>query len=201
MSGGGFMSFMNSVITSNRKLLKNKRKFKEKSKFYDVPKSKKENFEIRDLSEEEKILKRKLKKTEFDKTYLIYSLVSIIILSLSLNIYLGFFNEKIEIENPSKKKLKTLYKDNIRIGDRYFRIEKWEETIFHYKKGIEFFPEDFNGHQKLIIALSQKCKKEYNFCYEARDYINKCKPIFREKENELQKLMAKLEKIKDQNYK
>lgn len=201
MSGGGFMSFMNSVITSNRKLLKNKRKFKERSKFYDVPKSKKENFEIRDLSEEEKILKIKLKKSEFDKTYLIYSLVSIIILSLSLNIYLGFFNEKIEIENPSKKRLKTLYEDNIRIGDRYFRIEKWEETIFHYKKGIEFFPEDFNGHQKLIIALSQKCKKEYNFCYEARDYINKCKPIFREKENELQKLMAKLEKIKDQNYK
>ena len=92
MSGGGFMSFMNSVITNNRKLLKNKRKFKERTKFYDVSKSKKEIFQIRDLSEEEKVLKRKLKKSEFDKTYLIYSLVSIIILSLSLNIYLGFFN-------------------------------------------------------------------------------------------------------------
>jgi hypothetical protein len=200
MSGGGFMSFMNSVITNNRKLLKNKRKFKERTKFYDVSKSKKENFQIRDLSEEEKILKRKLKKSEFDKTYLIYSLVSIIILSLSLNIYLGFFNENIEIENPSKKRLKKLYEDNIRIGDRYFRSEKWEETISYYKKGIEFFPENFNGHQKLIVTLSQKCKKEYNFCNEARDYINYCRPIFLERQNELKKLMSKLEKIKEENY-
>ena len=197
---GGFMSFMNSVITNNRKLLKNKRKFKERTKFYDVSKSKKENFQIRDLSEEEKVLKRKLKKSEFDKTYLIYSLVSIIILSISLNIYLGFFNEKIEIQNPSKKRLKKLYEDNIRIGDRYFRIEKWEETIFYYKKGIEFFPEDFSGHQKLIVTLSQKCKEEYNFCNEARIYINNCKPIFREKKNELEILMSKLEKIKEENY-
>lgn len=201
MSAGGFMSFMNSIIRNNRLLLKDKRKFKERSQHYNVSKTRKTDFKIRDLSKEEKILKRKLKKSEFDKAYLIYHLVSIIILSLSLNIYLGFFNEKIEIENPSKKRLKKLYEDNIRIGDRYFRSQKWEETMFYYKKGIEFFPENFNGHQKLMIALSQKCKMEYNFCNEARDYINNCKPIFKEKKNELEKLMSKLEKIKDENYK
>lgn len=200
MSAGGFMSFMNSIIRNNRLLLKDKRKFKERSQRYNISKSRKEDFHIRDLSEEEKILKKKLKKSEFDKIYLIYYLVSVIILSLSLNIYLGFFNEKIKIENPSKKRLKKLYEDNIRIGNRYFRSEKWEETIFYYKKGIEFFPEDFNGHQKLIVALSQKCKEEYNFCYEARDYINYYKPIFREKKNELETLMSKLEKIKKENY-
>lgn len=201
MSGGGFMSFMNSTIRNNRQLLKNKRKFKERSQLYDMSKSKKANFQIKGSSEEEKILKGKLKKSEFEKTTIIYYLVSLIILSISLNIYLGFFNEKVEIENPSKKRLEKLYIDNIRIGDSYFRIRKWDETIFYYKKAIEFCPEEFTGHQNLITALSQKCKEQYSFCIESRNYINNYKSIFKEKKIELENLMINLEKIKKEHYK
>ncbi len=90
--GGGFISFMNSTIRRNRLLLKEKRSFKQKDQLYDIIKSKKVNYQIRNSSEEEKILKRKLKKSENDKEVIIYLLMSIIILSVSLNIYLGFFH-------------------------------------------------------------------------------------------------------------
>jgi hypothetical protein len=48
MSGGGFISFMNSTIRGNRQLLKNKRKFKEKSQLYNISKLKKVNYQIKE---------------------------------------------------------------------------------------------------------------------------------------------------------
>tara|TARA_R110001606_G_scaffold46909_1_gene119827 strand:- start:475 stop:693 length:219 start_codon:yes stop_codon:yes gene_type:complete len=66
--GGGFMSFMNSTIRKNRQLLKNKKKFKERNQLYNVVNPDKVNYEIRDVSEEEIMLRKKLKKSENDKT-------------------------------------------------------------------------------------------------------------------------------------
>ena len=120
MSGGGFISYMNSIIGGNRQLLKKKRRFKERSQLYNVPKLSKVKYQIKDSSEEEKVLKGKLKKSENDKTTIIFYLLSIIIFSISLNIYLGFFNET-EEKNPSRKRLEKLYQDNIGIGDLYYK--------------------------------------------------------------------------------
>ena len=127
MSGGGFISYMNSIIGGNRQLLKKKRRFKEKSQLYNVPKLSKAKFQIKDSSEKEKILKGKLKKSENDKTTIILYLLSIIIFSISLNIYLGLLNEKVE-ENPSRKRLEKLYQNNI--GIRLLFITKKLPSIF-----------------------------------------------------------------------
>jgi hypothetical protein len=200
MSGGGFISFMNSTIRGNRQLLKNKRKFKEKSQFYNISKFKKVNYQIKDSSEEEKFLKRKLKKSKNDKKTIIYSLICFIIFSISLNIHLGFFN-KPEDENPSRKRLEKQYKDNIRIGESYILSKNWNSSIFFYKKATEFLPEKFYGHQRLITVLTEKCKTEYNSCIETRNYINKIKPIFLEERDELEKKLSNLRKIIKENYK
>ena len=127
MSGGGFISYMNSIIGGNRQLLKKKRRFKEKSQLYNVPKLSKAKYQIKDSSEKEKILKGKLKKSENDKTTIILYLLSIIIFSISLNIYLGLLNEKVE-ENPSRKRLEKLYQNNI--GIRLLFITKKLPSIF-----------------------------------------------------------------------
>ena len=200
MSGGGFISFMNSTIRGNRQLLKNKRKFKEKSQFYNISKLKKVNYQIKDSSEEEKFLKKKLKKSKNDQKTIIYSLICFIIFSISLNIHLGFLN-KSEDENPSRKRLEKQYKDNIRIGESYILSKNWNSSIFFYKKATEFLPEKFYGHQRLITVLTEKCKTEYNSCIETRNYINKIKPIFLEERDELEKKLSNLRKIIKENYK
>jgi tetratricopeptide (TPR) repeat protein len=199
MSGGGFISYMNSITRGNRQLLKKKRKFKERSQLYNIPKISKVKYQIKDSSEEEKILKGKLKKSENDKTTIIFYLLSIIIFSISLNIYLGLFNET-EEKNPSRKRLEKLYQDNIGIGDLYSRTKDWDKTVFYYKKAIEFLPEEFNGHQGLIIALTQKCKKEYESCIETRNYINSIETIFWEKKDKLENHLIKLRKVIKENY-
>lgn len=198
MSGGGFTSFMNSIIKRNRELLKKKRCFKERSQIYDVSDPKKVNYEMKEFSDEEKTLKRKLKKSENDKSTIIYSLASIIILSVTINIYLGFFNQK--KENPSKVRLEKLYTHSIRIGDLKFPNKDWDFVISSYRQATEYLPEKFNGHQKLIAALSEKCKIEYETCIETRNYINQIKPIFLEKKDELNKHLTKLDKIIKENY-
>lgn len=199
MSGGGFISYMNSIIGGNRQLLKKKRRFKEKSQLYNVPKLSKAKFQIKDSSEKEKILKGKLKKSENDKTTIILYLLSIIIFSISLNIYLGLLNEKVE-ENPSRKRLEKLYQNNIGIGDLYYKNKDWDKAALYYKKATEYLPEKFNGHQGLIISLTQKCKKEYKSCIETRNYINNIKTIFWEKKDKLENHLIKLRKIIKENY-
>ena len=199
MSGGGFISYMNSIIGGNRQLLKKKRRFKERSQIYNEPKLSKVKYQIKDSSEEEKILKGKLKKSENDKSTIILYLLSIIIFSISLNIYLGLFNET-EEKKPSRKRLEKLYQDNIGIGDLYFNTKDWDKTVFYYKKATEFLPEEFNGHQKLIIALTQKCKKEYESCIETRNYINNIENIFWERKDKLENHLIKLRKIMKENY-
>ena len=69
---------MNSTLRRNRQLLKKKRGFKERSQLYDVSDYKKVNYQMKDLSEEEKTLKRKLKKSENDKTTILYFLMIIL---------------------------------------------------------------------------------------------------------------------------
>lgn len=197
--GGGFISFMNSILRRNRQLLKNKRGFKERSQLYDVSDHKKVNYQMKDLSEEEKTLKRKLKKSENDKTTILYFLVTIIILSISLNIYFGFFNET-EEKKPPRKILENYYRSYIKAGNLYIPTKNWDAAASNYKQAIEFLPEEFNGHQKLIFALTENCKEEYKSCVEARNHIEKIKPIFLEKKDELNKLRNKLWKIEKENY-
>ena len=192
--GGGFISFMNSTLRRNRQLLKKKRSFKERSQLYDVSDHKKVNYQMKDLSEEEKTLKRKLKKSENDKTTILYFLMIIIILSISLNIYFGFFNET-EEKNPSRKRLEKLYLAHIKVGDVYIRSKNWDNAIGNYKNSIKYFPEKFIGHQKLLFALTEKCKeKDYESCIEARNYISDIRNIFLEKKDELNKYLSDINK-------
>ena len=197
--GGGFISFMNSTLRRNRQLLKKKRSFKERSQLYDVSDPKKVNYRMKDLSEEEKALKRKLKKSENDKATILYLLVTIIILSISLNIYLGFFNET-EEKKPSRKILENNYRSYMKAGNLYIPIKDWNAAASKYKQAIEFLPEEFNGHQKLIFALTENCIEEHKSCVEARNHIEKIKPIFLEKKDKLNSLIKKLWKVEKENY-
>ncbi len=79
--------------------------------------------------------------------------------------------------------------------------KNWDVAISNYKKAIKFLPEKFHGHQKLIFALSEKCKEEYENCIEARNYIESTTSIFLERKNELEKYSTKLKKIEKENYK
>ena len=197
--GGGFMSFMNSTIRKNRQLLKNKKKFKERNQLYNVVNPDKVNYEIRDVSEEEIKLRKKLKKSENDKTTILYFLMTIIILSISLNIYFGFFNDT-EEKKPSRIILESSYRIYIKAGNFYMPMKDWSAAASNYKQAIEFLPEEFNGHQKLIFALTENCKEEYKSCIEARNHIEKIKLIFLEKKDELKKLLRKLWEIEKENY-
>lgn len=197
--GGGFISFMNSTLRRNRNLLKKKRIFKERSQLYDVSDPKKVNYQMKDFSEDEKTLKRKLKKSENDKATILYFLMTIIILSISLNIYFGFFNET-EEKKPSRKILEGSYRSYIKAGNLYISMKDWNTAASNYKQAIEFLPEEFNGHQKLIFALSENCKDEHKSCVEARNHIEKIKHIFLEKKDELKKLLRKLWEIEKENY-
>ena len=190
------MSFMNSTIRKNRQLLKKKKKFKERNQLYNVVNPDKVNYEIRDVSEEEIMLRKKLKKSEKEKTTNLYLLTSIIIFSVSLNVYLGFFNSEIEKKgNPSHDRLEKLHLVHNKVGDVYFQGKNWDSAIGNYKISIKNFPEKFNGHQRLILALTEKCKeKNYESCIEARNYIDDIRNIFLEKKNELNKYLNDIDK-------
>lgn len=202
--GGGFTSFMNSILRRNRKLLKNKRKFNERKQLYDVENLDDSNgFEMRETSEEEKTLARKLKRSEQEKSIIMYLLSTFLLISIAFNVYFVFFPSVIkEQKEPSRKRLESYYLDNMKIGDLILPSERWDAAIGNYRTAIKAAPDKFKGHQKLIFTLTKKCEKtkDYESCLEAKRHIGEIEFIFREQRNELRKYESEVWKVIDENF-
>tara|TARA_Y100000034_G_scaffold132010_1_gene194012 strand:+ start:5568 stop:6146 length:579 start_codon:yes stop_codon:yes gene_type:complete len=191
---------MNSVIRKNRDLLKNKSKFRERNPIPNKSKKTKlDQYEIREISFQEKTKIRHQKKMQDTQSIIIKFLIGFLLVSIFINIYLAFIkSDEIPPENLPLKRLEEMSADFNKSGELFRRIKNWSGAIDSYKLSIENDPSNFDAHQKLLFVLTEKCKEDddYQRCLEAKEHANKIKKIFIEEEEKLDEIVKKINKIK-----
>ena len=201
MGGEGSMLHMINSLRNNKKLLRRKNRFKDKTHL--VKSFKWQNNAFRSKKASPELLRkiRKEAKIRRRKNRVLYLIISLIVIIPTIYTVYNFNQNHIEkkkellkqrqdrIQKSREKRLLILIEN----GDHYFEQRNWTGAIANYGKANDISPDQYTIEFRLVQAMCLNCEDDYNHCRDAKRLLDILYRKYPLKKEDLNKLKSYLE--------